>query len=91
MNGRFDIVLDVFQLSYSSCKETERKVKGWETALMSASGRLVTHIRSFGEFESIKSTKSIKTSRGDNRSDVFGHSCLKALLKLNSQVKLRFI
>ena len=41
---------------------------------MSTSGRLVTHMRRFGSFESIRSSKSFRTStRGDGMADVFGY------------------
>ena len=59
----------------SSCKEIERKVNGSRIGLMSASGRLVTHVRRFGSYEVIRSSKSIKSSlRGDDRPDIFEHS-----------------
>ena len=58
----------------SSCKETERKVKGSRVGLISFSGRLVTQMRRFGDFESTRSSRNPKTwSRWDGR-DVFGHS-----------------
>jgi len=42
---------------------------------MSASGRLVMHIRRFANCESIRSSKSMKTfSRGDDMAGAFGHS-----------------
>src|SRR6267142_5816777 len=66
----------------SSCKETERKVNGSRTGLISASGRLVTHIRKFGSCESTRPSKSVKTSsRGDDRADVFGHSSKASTIK----------
>jgi hypothetical protein len=60
VNDRLDVIFDVINLPASSCKEMERKVKGSRTALMSASGRLVTHIRRFGSCDSISSSTSIR-------------------------------
>ena len=59
----------------ASCKETDWNVTGSRIDLMSASGRLVTHMRKFGSCESTRFSKSVKTSkRGDDSADVFGHS-----------------
>src|SRR6266850_4167111 len=70
-----DIVLDIPLCPFSSCNEIERKDLGSRTTLMSASGRLVTHIRKFGCCESTSLSKRIRTFwRGDDKAEVFGHS-----------------
>jgi hypothetical protein len=67
---------------FSSCKETERKAKGPRRALMSVSGRLVTHMRRFGTCESMSCTISSRTfSRGDGIAVVFGHSSNASIIK----------
>src|SRR5260221_14769786 len=74
----FTIDLMYFSMSsfcpLSSCKETERKVKGSRIGLISVSGRLVTQMRRFGNLESTRSSRSTKTSSRSDGRDVFGHS-----------------
>src|SRR6266850_1320428 len=66
----------------SSWRESERKLNGSKTPLMSGSDRLVTHMRRFENCESTRSSTSLKTfSRGDGITEAFGHSSKASKIK----------